>query len=152
MKRIRFDSNASDVVVIISLLSFNIAIIMSQILPSSRRLFRYESTTFVSTLGGRLTTMAKKTRARETFSNARIALLENVTPFFWVWCLGFLLTFFLSLCVESKPFSSLFFARDDDVQKRLRSARRQKIAKANRTAWKKLERHSRRIWTNSRTS
>ena len=40
VKRIRFDSNASDVVVIISLLSFNIAIIMSQILPSSRRLFR----------------------------------------------------------------------------------------------------------------
>ena len=41
--------------------------------------------------------MAKKTRARETFSNARIALLENVTPFFGGVMFRVLLTFF-SLC------------------------------------------------------
>ena len=87
--------------------------------------------------------MAKKTRARETFSNARIALLENVTPFFG----GVMFRVFTHLF-----FSLSLLTRDDDVQKRLRSARRQKIAKAIRTAWKKLERHSRRIWTNSRTS
>ena len=97
--------------------------------------------------------MAKKTRARETFSNARIALLENVTPFFGGVVFRVFTHLFLSLSVlNPNHFTTFFFARDDDVQKLLRSARRQKIAKANRTAWKKLERHSRRIWTNSRTS
>ena len=99
--------------------------------------------------------MAKKTRARETFSNARIALLENVTPFFGGVMFRVFTHLFLSLSSVLNPnhfITTFFFARDDDVQKLLRSARRQKIAKANRTAWKKLERQSRRIWTNSRTS
>ena len=83
-------------------------------------------------------------------------LLENVTPFFGgVVFRVFTHLFFISLSFVLNPnhfITTFFFARDDDVQKLLRSARRQKIAKANRTAWKKLERHSRRIWTNSRTS
>ena len=139
------------------LFSFNIAI-MSQILPSSRRLFR--ESTFVSTLGGRLTTMALRVekeeedaRERDLFERAHQTLLESVTPFFWGVVFRVFTHLFLSLSVlNPNHFTTFFFARDDDVQKLLRSARRQKIAKANRTAWKKLERHSRRIWTNSRTS
>ena len=82
-------------------------------------------------------------RERDLFERAHQTLLENVTPFFG----GVMFRVFTHLF-----FSLSLLTRDDDVQKRLRSARRQKIAKANRTAWKKLERHSRRIWTNSRTS
>ena len=95
-------------------------------------------------------------RERDLFERAHQTLLENVTPFFWgVVFRVFTHLFFISLSSVLNPnhfITTFFFARDDDVQKLLRSARRQKIAKANRTAWKKLERHSRRIWTNSRTS
>ena len=82
-------------------------------------------------------------RERDLFERAHQTLLENVTPFFG----GVMFRVFTHLF-----FSLSLLTRDDDVQKRLRSARRQKIAKAIRTAWKKLERQSRRIWTNSRTS